>query len=64
MQGKRKISVFIPPDLFERFNSYCADQGFKKSPLIARLIREHMEGENINAYAKRGEGAEHATRKR
>jgi metal-responsive CopG/Arc/MetJ family transcriptional regulator len=64
MQSKRKISVFLPADLFERFNAYCADQGFKKSPLIARLIREHMEHGHSNALSRRDEEAVHATRKR
>jgi hypothetical protein len=64
MQSKRKISVFLPADLFERFNAYCTDQGFKKSPLIARLIREHMEHGQPNAIGRREEQAVHATRKR
>jgi metal-responsive CopG/Arc/MetJ family transcriptional regulator len=64
MQSKRKISVFVPADLFERFNAYCTDQGFKKSPLVARLIREHMEGGHSHATSKRDEVAEHATRRR
>ena len=64
MQTKRKISVFLPADLFERFNAYCTDQGFKKSPLVARLIREHMERAHSNATSKRHEVADHATRAR
>lgn len=63
MQSKRKISVFLPTDLFERFNAYCTDQGFKKSPLVARLIREHME-RGHTATGRRDEGADHATGKR
>ena len=64
MQSRRKISVFLSADLFERFNSYCTEQGFKKSPLIARLIRQHMDaGQNEAATSKRDE-PEHATRKR
>ncbi|MDP6530924.1 MAG: hypothetical protein QF375_03460 [Arenicellales bacterium] len=29
----------------ERFANYCRDRGFKKSTLIARLIREHLDRE-------------------
>ena len=29
----------------ERFESYCQERGFKKSTLIARLIREHLDQE-------------------
>lgn len=64
MQSRRKISVFLSADLFERFNAHCTDQGFKKSPLIARLIREYMEPGPSNAVGKRDEEAVHATRKR
>jgi hypothetical protein len=64
MQSKRKISVILPADFFVRFNAYCTDQGFKKSPLVARLIREHMEGAHSDATSKRDEVADHATRKR
>ena len=37
-----KITVILPPEEFERFDSYCQEQGFKKSTLIARLIRDHL----------------------
>ena len=45
MDAKFKVSVVLPADEFERFDSYCAEKGFKKSTLIVRLIREHMNGE-------------------
>lgn len=45
MSGNKRISVLLPPDVFRRFNAYCAEQGYKKSPLIARLIREHLQGQ-------------------
>ena len=31
----------------ERFESYCRERGFKKSTLIARLIREHLSEERF-----------------
>lgn len=45
MNANFKVSVVVPADEFERFDSYCAEKGFKKSTLIVRLIREHMDGE-------------------
>lgn len=39
-----KITVLLDPDEFQRFKAYCEAQGFKKSTLIARLIREHLDG--------------------
>lgn len=38
-----KITVLLDPDEFQRFEAYCESQGFKKSTLIARLIREHLD---------------------
>lgn len=40
-----RIQVLISPDEANRFDSYCRDRGFKKSTLIARLIREHLDAE-------------------
>ncbi len=42
-----KITVLLDADEFERFERYCDSQGFKKSTLIARLIREHLDGERF-----------------
>lgn len=52
MEAKCKVSVVIPADEFERFDSYCAEKGFKKSTLIVRLIREHMDGEGYWTQAR------------
>ncbi len=38
-----KITVLLEADQFCRFEAYCESQGFKKSTLIARLIREHLD---------------------
>lgn len=40
-----KISILVPKADAERFDAYCKDRGFKKSPLLARLIREHLAAE-------------------
>lgn len=44
-----KISVLLNEDEAERFEAYCHEQGFKKSTLIARLIREHLDQERFQA---------------
>ena len=38
-----KITVLLPQAEFDRFEAYCEEHGFKKSTLIARLIRDHLE---------------------
>ena len=47
MEDKNKISVVLSAEEFARFDAYCAEKGFKKSTLIARLIREHMDRESF-----------------
>jgi hypothetical protein len=43
-----KISVLLSPDEFDRFDAFCRDRGFKKSTLIARLIRQYLDLEGYN----------------
>jgi hypothetical protein len=38
-----KITVLLAEEEFARFDSYCRDRGFKKSTLIARLIRQFLD---------------------
>jgi hypothetical protein len=45
MSGPVRIQVLISPEESERFDRYCRERGFKKSTLIARLIREHLDTE-------------------
>lgn len=43
MVSKVKISVLLSEDEAEKFDEYCRREGYKKSTLIARLIREHLD---------------------
>jgi hypothetical protein len=43
-----KISVLLSPEEFDRFDAFCRDRGFKKSTLIARLIRQYLDLEGYN----------------
>ncbi len=42
-----RIQVLLPEEEAGRFEAYCEEKGFKKSPLIARLIRDHMNQESF-----------------
>ncbi len=44
---RKTINVILSAREFRRFASYCADRGYKKSPLVARLIRDHMDAEKF-----------------
>lgn len=42
-----RITLLMAASEYLRFEAYCESQGFKKSPLIARLVREHLDRENF-----------------
>jgi metal-responsive CopG/Arc/MetJ family transcriptional regulator len=42
-----KISVVLTDGEFRRFEEYCRERGFKKSTLIARLIRNYLDSEHF-----------------
>ncbi len=46
MSESVRVQVLMSNDEAERFERYCRDRGFKKSTLIARLIREHLDSEH------------------
>ena len=47
MSKLSKISVLIPAAEARRFEAYCNETGHKKSTLIVRLIREHLDRERF-----------------
>ena len=44
---RNQITVLLDREEYERFRAYCDQRGFKKSTLIARLIRDHLDGEGF-----------------
>jgi hypothetical protein len=40
-----RIQVLMSQEEAKRFDRYCRERGFKKSTLIARLIKEHLDAE-------------------
>ena len=44
-----KITVLLSDAEFGRFEDYCREKGFKKSTLIARLIRDHLDREGFHS---------------
>ena len=46
MAEKRyQITVLLDQEEHVRFKAYCHERGFKKSTLVARLIRDHLDSE-------------------
>jgi metal-responsive CopG/Arc/MetJ family transcriptional regulator len=52
-----RVQVLMQPEEARRFEHYCERRGHKKSTLIARLIREHLDEEDQQAGARRPAGA-------
>lgn len=40
-----KISVLLSDVEYARLDGYCHDRGYKKSTLVARLIRQYLDME-------------------
>lgn len=51
-----KISVILADGEFGRFEDYCRERGFKKSTLIARLIRNHLDSEHFQVLGEAAAG--------
>lgn len=47
MSDAVRIHVLLPKAEAARFEAYCHERGHKKSTLIARLIREHLDIERF-----------------
>ncbi len=43
-----RVQMLMPRAEADRFGDYCREKGYKKSPLIARLVREHLDREHFN----------------
>jgi hypothetical protein len=41
--GTKKVSVLLAGSDYDRFESFCKQQGFKKSTLVAKLIRDYLQ---------------------
>jgi hypothetical protein len=47
MPASVRIQVLMPPAEADRFEGYCREHGFKKSTLIVRLVRDHLDKERF-----------------
>ncbi|CAN5661906.1 hypothetical protein BH09PLA1_BH09PLA1_36360 [soil metagenome] len=52
-----KITVLLNDEEFARFDAYCRERAYKKSTLIARLIRQFLELEGYGLTSSRAPGA-------
>ena len=43
-----RVQVLMSKAEADRFDSYCHEKGYKKSPLIARLVLDHLDIETFD----------------
>lgn len=58
MANQARVHVLIPKQEASRFDAYCRSKGFKKSTLIVRLIREHLDREGFQTQQELFKGVE------
>jgi hypothetical protein len=46
-----KLSVLLTPSESDRLDAYCRKSGHKKSPLVAKLVKDHLETVGIDQPA-------------
>lgn len=59
MTEPTRVHVLLPESEAQRFEAYCKVKGHKKSTLIVRLIRDHLDRERFDTQRKIA-GAERA----
>ena len=48
-KAQTKISVLLSDAEYARLGAYCHDRGYKKSTLVARLIRQYLDMEGYGS---------------
>lgn len=49
---RSKVSVLLTEEELARLERYCLELGHKKSTLIARLIRDHLNAEQLRVQGE------------
>jgi predicted transcriptional regulator len=49
----RKVSVLLSDSDEARLSAFCSAMGYKKSTLIAKLVREHLDREGFESEPAR-----------
>jgi hypothetical protein len=47
-----KVTVLMDESEFRRLDVYCRRRGFKKSTLLVRLVRDHLDREGFETQAE------------
>lgn len=44
---RKSVNVILTAEEYGRFQKFCARRGHKKSTLVARLIRDYLDGQKF-----------------
>ena len=44
VRHNKPLGLWVEPALFDRFDAYCKANGFNKSGIVERLLRQLMDG--------------------
>lgn len=44
---RKSINVILDMSGYRRFQKFCVERGYKKSTLVARLIRDYLDNEKF-----------------
>lgn len=44
---RKSVNVILDVSEYRRFQKFCFDRGYKKSTLVARLIRDYLDNEKF-----------------
>ena len=54
--SQNKVTVLLSDEEFDRLDSFCRERGYKKSTLIARLIRQFLDMEGYGGTREQNAG--------
>lgn len=58
-----RLTVLLDDDVEARFAAFCNERGHKKSTLVARLIQNHLEGEERDASRGKSPNVQNSEKK-
>jgi len=63
IKAKVRVNVLFEPEEFARLADYCEREGYKKSTLIARVVREYLDGRLPKTAGRGAKTASRAVRR-
>lgn len=59
-----RLTVLLEEELDAKFTAFCQEKGYKKSTLVARLIRDYLARETYTSPSDEGKTPAKSSKKR